>query len=148
MNEAPKLNALIPELYCTSIKASIAFYTEILGFEILYQREEATFAMLERQGAQVMLDEYVHGSARSWIAGPLEAPFERGVNLDIRTDNVEKLYEKVKASGAKIFLPIEDKWYRANDIDLGSRQFIVLDPDGYLLRFSGSLGTRPTQTVL
>jgi uncharacterized glyoxalase superfamily protein PhnB len=103
--------------------------------------------MLERQGAQVMLDEYVHGSARSWIAGPLEAPFGRGMNLDIRTDNVEELYEKVKASGAKIFLPIEDKWYRANDIDLGSRQFIVLDPDGYLLRFSGSLGTRPTQTV-
>jgi hypothetical protein len=42
MNEAPKLNALIPELYCTSIKASISFYTKILGFEILYQREEAT----------------------------------------------------------------------------------------------------------
>jgi catechol 2,3-dioxygenase-like lactoylglutathione lyase family enzyme len=74
MNEAPKLNALIPELYCTSIKASIAFYTKVLGFEILYEREEATFAMLERQGAQVMLDEYVHGSARSWIAGRLEAP--------------------------------------------------------------------------
>jgi hypothetical protein len=36
MSEAPKLNALIPELYYTSIKASIAFYTEILGFEILY----------------------------------------------------------------------------------------------------------------
>jgi catechol 2,3-dioxygenase-like lactoylglutathione lyase family enzyme len=100
--EAPKLNALIPELYCTSIKASIAFYTEILGFEILYQREEATFAMLERQGAKLMLDEYVHGSARSWITGPLETLFGRGMNLDIRTDNVEERYEKVKAFGAKI----------------------------------------------
>jgi hypothetical protein len=28
------------------------------------------------------------------------------------------------------------------------RQFIVLDPVGYLLRFSGSLGTRPTRTAL
>jgi uncharacterized glyoxalase superfamily protein PhnB len=119
MNEAQKLNAVIPELYCTSIKASIAFYAEILGFEILYQREEATFAMLERQGASVMLDEYVHGSARSWIAGPLEAPLGRGMNLDIRTNKVDELYKKVKASGAKIFLPIEDKWYGADDIDLG-----------------------------
>jgi len=148
MSEVPKLNALVPELYCTNIKASVVFYTEILGFKILYQREETTFAMLERQGAQVMLDEYVPGSPRSWIAGPLEAPFGRGMNLDIRTDDVDELYQKVKASGAKIFLPIEDKWYRADDIDLGSRQFVVLDPDGYLLRFSGSLGTRPTQTVL
>ena len=98
MSEAPKLNALIPELYCTSIKASVVFYTEMLGFQILYQRPEATFAMLERQGAQVMLDEYVQGSARSWIAGALEAPFGRGMNLDISTDNLEELYEKVKAS--------------------------------------------------
>ena len=74
--------------------------------------------MLERQGAQVMLDEYVPGSPRSWIAGPIEAPFGRGMNLDIRTDDVDELYEKVKASGAKIFLPIEDKWYRADDVDL------------------------------
>jgi hypothetical protein len=59
---------------CTSIKASIAFYTEILGFEILFQREEATFAMLERQGAQVMLDEYVQGSARSGSPGHLKLP--------------------------------------------------------------------------
>jgi uncharacterized glyoxalase superfamily protein PhnB len=70
------------------------------------------------------------------------------MTLDIRTDNVEELYERVKASGAKIFLPIEGKWYRTNDTDLGGRQFIVLDPHGYLLRFSGSLGKRPTQTVL
>ena len=69
------------------------------------------------------------------------------MNLDIRTDNVEEIYEKVKAS-SKDLLPIEDKWYRTNDIDLGSRQFIVLDPDGNLLRFSDSLGTCPTQTVL
>jgi hypothetical protein len=104
--------------------------------------------MLERQGTQVMLDEYVHESARSRIAGPLEAPPGARHESGYRTDKVDELYKKVKAFGAKIFLPIEDKWYRADDIDLGSRQFIVLDPDGYLLRFSGSLGTRPTQAVL
>jgi catechol 2,3-dioxygenase-like lactoylglutathione lyase family enzyme len=33
--------ALTPELICTDIKVSLAFYTEVLGFKIQYQREEA-----------------------------------------------------------------------------------------------------------
>ena len=37
---------------------------------------------------------------------------------------------------------IEDKWYRADDIEIGNRQFIVLDPDGYMLRFAEELGER------
>jgi hypothetical protein len=37
---------------------------------------------------------------------------------------------------------IEEKWYRANDVELGNRQFIILDPDGYMLRFFQDLGER------
>lgn len=150
MNKRPDPNALIPELLCTSAKASMDFYIKVLGFRILYQREEHRFAMLERQGAQIMLDELVPNSPRSWIAGSLEKPFGRGVNLDIHTENVDILYARVQAAGAKIFLPVEEKWYRADDVYLGVRQFIVLDPDGYLLRFSGKIGTRdePPQTGL
>jgi hypothetical protein len=42
-----------------------------------------------------------------------------------------------------VFLPLEDKWYRSNDFEIGQRQFIVMDPDGYLLRFAQRLGQRP-----
>lgn len=49
----------------------------------------------------------------------------------------------MKASGAEIFLPLEEKWYRLNEIEVGNRQFIVLDPDGYMLRFEQDLGNRP-----
>jgi uncharacterized glyoxalase superfamily protein PhnB len=144
MSQKPKLNALIPELLCANAKASIAFYKDVLGFKILYQREENGFAMMERQGAQIMLDQLRPGSLRSWIVGPLEAPFGRGINFDISTDDVDALYARVQAVGVKIFLPIEDTWYRADDIYLGLRQFIVQDPDGYLLRFSKEIGTRST----
>jgi catechol 2,3-dioxygenase-like lactoylglutathione lyase family enzyme len=74
MSEAPKLNALIPELYCTSVKTSVAFYTEILGFKILYQREEATFAMLERQGAQSCLTSTSLGARVRGSLGHLRLP--------------------------------------------------------------------------
>ena len=45
--------------------------------------------------------------------------------------------------GAALHLPVEERWYRAGDRDIGVRQFVVADPDGYLLRFSEPLGSRP-----
>ncbi len=136
---------LTPELYCTDISISLPFYTNILGFTIEYQRPEEGFAMLERQGARIMLDQI--GVDRTWLPAALEYPFGRGINLQIETDHVMTLYETVQKSGSTIFLPIENKWYRADDLCLGCRQFIVQDPDGYLLRFAESLGTRATLTA-
>lgn len=142
------ITALTPELMCRDIKVSLPFYLDVLGFKIQYERPESSFAMIERQGARLMLDQIVPDSPRTWIAGPLEFPFGRGINLQIETDDVNGLYARVQKSGATIFLPIEEKWYRGDDVDLGSRQFIVLDPDGYLLRFFQHLGTCPTQVEL
>lgn len=102
--------------------------------------------MLERQGSRIMLDEIQNNSVgkteRTWFMGPLERPFGRGINLQIKTTQVDELYDHVQKSGGNIFLPIEEKWYRANDILLGNRQFIVLDPDGYMLRFFQDLGEK------
>lgn len=134
---------MIPELLCSSIEESVSFYTEILGFSIQYARPESDFAMLERQGSHIMLVEYEPDSPRSWIAAPLEKPFGRGINLQIETKSVDDLYACVQKANAKIFLLIEEKWYRADDFELGNRQFIVQDPDGYLLRFFEDLGERP-----
>ncbi|WP_245528351.1 hypothetical protein [Deinococcus maricopensis] len=37
---------------------------------------------------------------------------------------------------------MEDRWYRRADEEVGSRQFVVLDPDGYVLRLVQGLGVR------
>ena len=131
---------LTPELYCSNIERSLFFYTGVLGFSIQYQREEDGFAMLLRQGARIMLDEiskdFPAGSKRTWLLGPLEAPFGRGINFEIKTDKINELYDRIRQENANIFLALEDKWYRNDDFELGVRQFIVIDPDGYMLRFS------------
>jgi len=36
-----------------------------------------------------------------------------------------------------------ERWYRRDNTAVGQRQFLVMDPDGYLLRFAQSLGTTP-----
>jgi uncharacterized glyoxalase superfamily protein PhnB len=138
--------SLTPELCCTSIDVSVAFYVDVLGFTVQFRRPEDGFAMLERHGARVMLDEIrdvsVTGTDRTWIVASLERPFGRGMNLQILTSDVDQLYARVQKAGATIFMPIEEKWYRCDARYLGHRQFIVQDPDGYLLRFAENLGER------
>jgi catechol 2,3-dioxygenase-like lactoylglutathione lyase family enzyme len=135
---APKL---IPELACSDIDRSLAFYTHVLGFGIVYARPEESFAYLNRGGAHLMLDQI--GAGRTWSTADLAHPYGRGVNLQIEVPDIDLLYAAVQSAAATIFLPIEDKWYRRDDVLVGNRQFIVQDPDGYLLRFFGDLGQRP-----
>jgi catechol 2,3-dioxygenase-like lactoylglutathione lyase family enzyme len=131
---------LVPELICSDIERSLRFYTDILGFAVLYARPEERFAYLDREGAQIMIEQSV---GRRFLAAELEHPFGRGINLQIEVAAVEPLYATVQASGASIYLPLEETWYRRDDILLGNRQFIVQDPDGYLLRFFEDLGNKP-----
>lgn len=138
-------NALVPELYCRDIGQSVAFYTGVLGFAVRYARPEEGFAYLEREGAELMLDALASPdpASRTWLAGPPEPPFGRGINLQIRASDVDALHAAALAAGVTIFLPMEERWYRAGDREVGNRQFILLDPDGYLLRFYQDLGSRP-----
>jgi uncharacterized glyoxalase superfamily protein PhnB len=67
------------------------------------------------------------------------------MNLEIKTDKIDELYARVQKAGAPVFLPIEEKRYRVEDTLLVDRQFIVVDPDGYMLRFSENIAKIPTQ---
>lgn len=124
---------LVPELICSDIANS-------LDFAIVHQRPEERFAYLDREGAELMLEQ---PTSRRLAAGELEPPYGRGINLQIEVANVDALYEAVQRAGAQVFLPLEERWYRRRDGELGNRQFVVQDPDGYLLRFFQDIGTRP-----
>lgn len=137
-----KLNPLVPELYVSDFERSLAFYRDRLGFEVLYMRAEERFAFLEREGAQLMIEQSTDPE-RIWVAGKLDQPYGRGLNLQIRVGDVDRLHRSLVAAGAAFFVALEEKWYRRDDLLLGNRQFVIQDPDGYLLRFYGDLGTKP-----
>lgn len=133
---------LVPELYVSDIGRSRGFYTGVLGFTVRYDRPEERFVFLDRDGAALMLEQPADPD-RTWLAGPLEPPYGRGVNFQIEVAEIDALHEAVLASQAPMQLPLEERWYRRSDTLLGHRQFVVRDPDGYLLRFFQDLGTRP-----
>ena len=132
---------IVPELICSDLDKSLAFYVGLLGFRILYDRPEDRFAYLDRGGAELMLEQ-PHAQDRLWPRAPLEPPFGRGMNLQVR---VEAVQAKGLAAGFPIFLPLEERWYRRDFAEIGVRQFVVQDPDGYLIRLQQRFATRSVQ---
>lgn len=124
-------NSLIPELSVTDIEASRHFYVDILGFVICYERPEDRFIFIEYEDNQLMLEQ-INGN---WNTGALEYPFGRGINFEMTVSDVGLLYDRVLVNGIKPFVEMERKTYKCGEESVAQRQFLVQDPDGYLLRF-------------
>lgn len=134
-----KFNALIPELGASHFEKSFAFYVTILGFTVEYQRPEDQFAFLSYQDCQIMIEQ----ESPVWQTGTLEYPHGRGMNLQIEVDAIDPLLQRLQQHGYPLFIEPQERWYRQDQVLLGQRQFLVMDPDGYLLRFAQHLGERP-----
>lgn len=133
--------ALVPELLVTDLDRSTAFWRDLCGFTVRYARPEERFAYLVLGSAHLMLEQA--GVGRNWVTGPLEAPFGRGLNLQIGVPDSAALADTIRAAGTDLFMEPETKWYPVGDEEAGVHQFLVQDPDGYLVRFQSSVGRRP-----
>lgn len=137
--------ALIPELAVSDFDRSIRFYRDLLGWQIVYDRPWEGFAYLRMGGADLMIDALSAGRNFDTTLTAANRPFGRGVSLQIDMPDLTPLLTALRAASYPLHLPVEEKWYRADAQDIGQHQFIVADPDGYLLRFCQPLGTRPVQ---
>ena len=132
---------VVPELDVADLARSVSFYVDVLGFSVRIERPEELFAYLTRGPVHLMLEQ-ADGPGRRFRTAPLEYPFGRGMNLQIEVPDVDHLHAQALRAGAPIYIPLEERWYRRADEKAGLRQFVVIDPDGYLLRFFSSLGRR------
>ena len=132
-------NKLIPEFSVTNLENSLDFYKTI-GFKIKYERPENKFVFISLGNIQIMLQEITTND--KWSISPLTYPFGNGINFQIEVDNVNFIYENLKKKNYKITFEIEENWYRQDEKLLGNKEFLVQDPDGYLLRFSEDLGEK------
>ena len=124
-------NKLIPELSVTDINKTREFYVDILGFKICYERPEDKFIFVEKDGNQIMLEQIND----NWNVDKMEYPFGRGINFEMTISDVDAVYERIEKVGIKLFRKMEVKDYECGDEIVHQKQFLVQDPDGYLLRF-------------
>ncbi len=127
---------MIPELSVTNLNNSLDFY-KCIGFKIEYERPENRFIFLSMGEIQFMLQEITDEG--KWDIAPLSYPFGNGINFQLEVDNVNDIYDKLKKNGYKIAFEIEENWYRQDNVLLGNKEFLVQDPDGYLIRLSEDL---------
>ena len=139
MDEDQYWNPLVPELTVSNLEASLRFY-EAVGFTIRFRREQPAFAYLELGQAQLMLEqEHPHG----WNVEPLDRPLGRGINFQVEVADVEAVRSALCLLGVTAFREMEDTWYPVSRTHQeGQREFLVQDPDGYLMRFAQYLGRR------
>lgn len=129
----------IPELSVTNLENSLNFY-KTAGFKVEYDRPENKFAFISLGKIQFMLQEIADND--KWDVAPLSYPFGNGINFQLEVENLDEIYNSFKNSNYKITFDIEENWYRQDNKLLGNKEFLIQDPDGYLLRFSEDLGEK------
>jgi catechol 2,3-dioxygenase-like lactoylglutathione lyase family enzyme len=129
--------SLVPELLVEALEDSLDFWCRLCGFEVLYDRPEEGFAYIASGAAHIMIEQM--GAGRNWIPATLERPLGRGVNFQVSVASIDPLVNALGAANWTLFLEPETKFYRTGKTDVGVIQFLVQDPDGYLIRFQSSL---------
>src|SRR4051812_47002198 len=116
---------LVLEIMVRDLDRSLAVYTA-LGFNL--ERRDGGFVELSWEGRQLFLDERADLPAFDGTA--------RG-NVRIMTTEVDAVWAKVHSLELPVEREIADRYY-------GLRDFTVLDPDGFGLRFASMLSTSTT----
>jgi len=132
-NQQPYWNRMVPELTVMDFSASFYFYTVVLGFVPMIQRQQPDFAYLSLGEAQLMIEQY---HAEGWNSADLRRPLGRGVNFQIDVDDIHAVLTRLRQHDITLFRPVRDNIYDIGDKLACQREFLVQDPDGYLLRFS------------
>lgn len=133
-----EFNKLVPELAVRDFAKSLDFYVSVLGFTVEYDRPSENFAFLSFHGAQIMIEK----AEGAWKTGELEFPLGRGVNFQIEVPSIQPLLQGLRSVAVPLFREPKEVWRKVGSEEVGEVEFLVQDPDGYLLRFSEWLGNK------
>ena len=125
-------NKMIPELSVFDIEQTKRFYND-LGFKIEYERPEEKFVFMSFEDSQFMFEQ-IHDNG--WNIGELIYPLGRGINFSIAVDDIEGLYKLVKTLNLEIYRELNRSIYQVNGTEETQTEFLIQDPNGYLLRFT------------
>jgi PhnB protein len=113
---------IYPQLAVQDVDASVAFYTQKLGFKL-------DFTMPDADGKNTFAWVSLGKAAFGLQFDPTLSQRGNGVVFMVMVDeafDLDQYYADVQAKGVTIVEPIQDQYW-------GDRTFTVHDPDGYVL---------------
>ncbi len=128
-----RYNAMIPELTVFDIQKTKQFYLSILGFRLEYERAEEGFLFTSYGESQFMFEQFHEDG---WNTGRLCRPLGLGVNFSIEVEEIETLYRRLQQQGVAFYRGLSTARYETADGMMEQKEFLLQDPDGYLLRFT------------
>ena len=119
---------LVTEIVVRDIRHSVAFYRS-LGFDLL--RDGGDFVELTWEDHRLFLAELSAFRDASDPALATPPPFPRA-NVRVMVPDVDECWRLANDIGARIIVPVADRYY-------GLRDFTIIDPDGFGVRFASVL---------
>ena len=108
------VECIIPILNVSSLRASLDYYVNVLGFQVDWGGEPGSeMASVSRDGRSIMLCQGSQGHAGTWIW--------------IGVEQLEPLCEELRAKGARFRQQPTNYWW--------AYEMRIEDPDGHVLRF-------------
>ena len=122
----PSLQAISPSFIVSDVDQTIAFYRDMLGFEVRFQEpaQDPFFAIIGRDGAQIFIKAE---RGISPVPNSTRHPHLRS-DAFVYAADPDAVAADFAARGASFSVPLMD----THD---GLRGFEIRDPDGYVLFF-------------
>jgi catechol 2,3-dioxygenase-like lactoylglutathione lyase family enzyme len=125
-----KVSHLTPLIFVFDMPTSLAFYRDILGFEVAMQSQPGNdfgWGLLRMGGAELMLNTAYDADERPAAPDAARRAAHSDTTLYFGCPNVDEAYEYLRSKGVPVEKPAVTYY--------GMKQLTVTDPDGYGLCF-------------
>jgi len=135
-----ELGPCVPLLQVFDLPSSLAFYCDVLGFQVVQRTDNEWWAMLKLGEAMLMLNTTYEEGERPLSPDPARVRGHADVSLYFEYLDLDTLYSHLRAHGWQVTPPAHTSY--------GLRQMNVRDPDGYEICFTAPLANfTPTSEV-
>lgn len=132
--------SLMAEMMVQDYLRSLVFWTGPMGFAAAFTRPAQKLAcLIHPDGAQIMIYE----RDGDWETGAMQPPFGRGAVIQVYVSDTNAMADRMRANHVPFYVEPREKWRDWGDRLGGQREFLVQDPDGYLIMVAQRIGERP-----
>jgi glyoxylase I family protein len=130
-----EIRGLAPLLQVFDMSASIKFYRDVLGFEVVTtstpRGEHFDWALLRLHGSELMLNTAYEQHERPPAPDPGRVAAHEDASIYFGCPDVDAAYTHIRARGVNVKEPKVAPY--------GMKQLYLHDPDGYILCFQWSV---------